>query len=283
MSGALQAVFQNQRSFGPPPGQQAYTTAGSYSWVAPAGVTKVSVVVVGSGAGGKSFNNAAGGPGGGLAYVNNYSVTPGNSYTAVVGAGGIGTAFGCTACGNASYFSATCVVRATGGKNTQSCFVGGTATAGTGFTGGGGSRQGAGGAAGYAGDGGRGGNVSTCPGTSSGVAGTGGAGGGGGGGYCNCACGYARSGGGGGVGILGQSGNGAAGAGGTAGCQPGARGGGGSGGEGGSKSTTGGAYGGGGGMGDSSYSIGGNGGVGAVRIIWPGCARSFPSTRTADE
>jgi hypothetical protein len=22
---------------------------------------------------------------------------------------------------------------------------------------------------------------------------------------------------------------------------------------------------------------------GAVRIIWPGCARSFPSTRTADE
>jgi hypothetical protein len=27
----------------------------------------------------------------------------------------------------------------------------------------------------------------------------------------------------------------------------------------------------------------GNGSGGAVRIIWPGCARSFPSTRTADE
>ena len=27
---------------------------------------------------------------------------------------------------------------------------------------------------------------------------------------------------------------------------------------------------------------GGFGGVGAVRIIWPGCARSFPSTNTGD-
>jgi hypothetical protein len=27
----------------------------------------------------------------------------------------------------------------------------------------------------------------------------------------------------------------------------------------------------------------GAGARGAVRIIWPGCARSFPSTRTADE
>jgi hypothetical protein len=25
------------------------------------------------------------------------------------------------------------------------------------------------------------------------------------------------------------------------------------------------------------------GAVGAVRIIWPGCARSFPSTRTGNE
>ena len=33
-------------------GQQAYTTAGTYSWVAPSGVTSVSVVAVGSGAGG---------------------------------------------------------------------------------------------------------------------------------------------------------------------------------------------------------------------------------------
>jgi hypothetical protein len=31
------------------------------------------------------------------------------------------------------------------------------------------------------------------------------------------------------------------------------------------------------------YGVGGPGGVGALRILWPGCARSFPSTRTADE
>ena len=30
-------------------GSQSYTTAGTYSWVAPAGVTKVSVVAVGGG------------------------------------------------------------------------------------------------------------------------------------------------------------------------------------------------------------------------------------------
>jgi hypothetical protein len=42
----------------------------------------------------------------------------------------------------------------------------------------------------------------------------------------------------------------------------------------------GGAFGGG-----NSCGSGGNGraGGGAVRIIWPGCARSFPSTRTGNE
>jgi hypothetical protein len=54
---------------------------------------------------------------------------------------------------------------------------------------------------------------------------------------------------------------------------------------------SGGARGGGGGQGALcagpiplfSTQTGGNGGGGAVRIIWPGCARSFPSTRTANE
>ena len=40
------------RAFVAPPGQQAYTTGGTYSFVAPAGVTSVSVVAVGIGAGG---------------------------------------------------------------------------------------------------------------------------------------------------------------------------------------------------------------------------------------
>ena len=32
------------------PGQQEYTTPGTYTWVAPAGVTKVSIVAIGGGA-----------------------------------------------------------------------------------------------------------------------------------------------------------------------------------------------------------------------------------------
>ena len=76
MSGALQAVFQNQRSFGAPPGQDAYVTAGTYSWVAPSGVTSVSVVAVGSGNGGFTA--------GALSYKNNITVVPGNSYSVVV-------------------------------------------------------------------------------------------------------------------------------------------------------------------------------------------------------
>ena len=50
-------------------GQQAYTTAGTYSWVAPAGVTSVSVVAVGGGGNGYSgAYTGAGGGGGGLGY-----------------------------------------------------------------------------------------------------------------------------------------------------------------------------------------------------------------------
>jgi hypothetical protein len=56
-------------------------------------------------------------------------------------------------------------------------------------------------------------------------------------------------------------------------------GGGGSGGASGS-GKNGGAYGGGGGGG--LCASGGNGGVGAVRIIWPGNTRSFPSTCTGN-
>ena len=80
-------------------GQVAYTTAGTYCWVAPAGVTKVSIVAVSGGGGsGYGFNycccgsrvyvSAPGGGGGGLGYKNNVSVSPGGSYQIVVGAGG---------------------------------------------------------------------------------------------------------------------------------------------------------------------------------------------------
>ena len=76
MSGVLQAVFMNHRSFAVPPGQQAYTTTGTYTWVAPAGVTSVSVVTVGGGGGN---GTTAGG-----------AATPGNNGTANLGGGGGG-------------------------------------------------------------------------------------------------------------------------------------------------------------------------------------------------
>ena len=72
------------------PGNAEFITPGTYSWTAPAGVTSVSVVCVGAGGGGLSneINQGGGAGGGGLGYKNNISVTPGQSYTVVVGAGG---------------------------------------------------------------------------------------------------------------------------------------------------------------------------------------------------
>ena len=245
MSGSNQAVFMNQRSFGAPPGQEAFTTAGTFTWVAPTGVTRVSAVVVG----GANIVNS-----GYLRFKNNITVSPGTSYTVIVGSP----------------------------NSSQSSFINsGTLSAsdsgGTGDGGGngtGGSNGGAG-AAGY-------------------TSGTSGGGRGGAGAdrlvFC-CCCNYSvGGGGGGGVGLNGQGSCGSAGA----GCF-----GGGGGGSGGGSGTTGALYPGqsgnggafGGAAGNSARVQGGvffgnNNGTGAgggVRIIWPGCARSFPSTRTANE
>ena len=91
-------------------GSQSYTTPGTYSWTAPTGVTKVSVVVIGGG--------ASGGGGGGLAWRNCICVTPGSSYTVVVGAG----ASAYYVAGGQSYFCSTGVIYACGGgSGTPSC------------------------------------------------------------------------------------------------------------------------------------------------------------------
>ncbi len=240
MSGVSQAVFMNQRSFAAPPGQQAYTSAGSYTWVAPSGVTSVSVVAVGGG-GSRS--------GGGLGYKNNISVTPGNSYSVVVGAGGTGDIS--PGLGGNSYFLDVCTVKGGAG--------GGGTTAGS-YTGDGGGNGGlgsfaGGGAGGYSGNGGAQGSGAAAN-----------SGGGGGGGFACCCDGY----GGGGVGIFGKGATGGVNQGGSGGANPTVN-----------TATTGGAYGGGG-----SYSFSSNlnryGASGAVRIIWPGNTRSFPSTCTGD-
>lgn len=253
MSGATQAVFMNQRSFQAPPGQQAYTTAGSYIWVCPTGVTSISVVVVGAGGG-------VGSNGGGLAYRNNVSVTPGTSYTIVVGSGGTKTTGfnDDTSATDSSAFS--CI--ATAGK--------GSTTVGTSsgvYDGGANGGRYAGGAAGYTGNGGNGA-------TSAGNAGAAGAGGGGGGGGVSSSTGV---GGGGGVGLLGQGASGAGGLG--SGGFSSTAGKGGSGGADGTDNTSQGGQYGGGGPSDGSFRTGAGG---AVRIIWPGTTRSFPSTNTGN-
>lgn len=237
-------------------GSQSYTTAGTYSWVAPAGVTSVSVVVVGGGGGGANY----GGSGGGLAYKNNVSVTPGSSYNVVVGVGGT-QAFSTpssTIGGNSSFTAGFGTVTATGGRSSGASSPAVGAPSGTydGGGSGGTTTSGAGGgAAGYSGNGGN--------------SGSGGAGGGGGGGKAG--------GGGGGVGILGQGSNG------TSICY---RGTGGSGGGSGEcyqlvGNVNGGAYG--GGAGGPCVQQGQvTGGSGAVRIMWPGNTRSFPSTNAGN-
>ena len=255
------AINSFQTAGGPVTGQQAYTYYGTYSWVAPAGVTKVSVVAVGGG------NSGASGAGSALGYKNNYTVVPGSSYSVVVGWGGVSA--------NVSYFVTSATV--SGNSNPIA----------------------------YTGDGGALGQASPRNGAGGGAGGYSGAGNSGTGGSGGTQCGsYSAScpgpgtyagWGGGGVGILGQ------GASATSGTRNGGSGGA-SGGYGSvgftcvcfcgspfslgyAQGGTGGDYGGGGGIatGGIAYNNNGFGGAGAVRIIWPGCARLFPSTRTANE
>ena len=240
-------------------GQQAYTTSGTYAWVAPAGVTSVSVVAVGAGGGGR------GGDGGGLGYKNNITVVPGNSYTVVVGQGRTGQS------GISSYFIDTSTVAGFGGGRQVGITGGGSYVGDGGGQGGGDTGDGGGGGAGgYSGRGGRGLSFPD----SGGSAGAGGAGAGGGG-WSDC--GFAAGGGGGGVGILGQGTSGS----GSTGSVPY----GGIGGSGGATadSRNGALYGGGGGtLVSGGCYVDTTGAGGAVRIIWPGTTRSFPSTNTGN-
>lgn len=79
----------------PPYGKSEYRNAGTYTWTAPAGVTKVRVTVAGGGGGGaysvyfynpKLHVNHNGGKG--ASVTQTVSVTPKNTYTISVGSGG---------------------------------------------------------------------------------------------------------------------------------------------------------------------------------------------------
>ena len=265
-------------------GEQVFVTPGTSNWVVPAGVSKISLVAVGGGSSGTYGSGTfpgAGGGGGGLVWANDLSVTPGETLTVVVGAGGQGgTSSSTTAqnCGNHSSVTRSGQWSATahGGGDTAKTnsligghgAVTGITTAFAIHTGGNGQNGqgvspypsgGGGGAAGYTAYGRSGG-------TSTGVT-DGGSGG-------------ERlmyGGAGGGVGLRGSVPNtptlfSVGGSRGTDGIAASATG------EG--IRHDGGSYGGGGAGGRSSSYLGGLGGQGAVRIIWGG-NRSFPNN--ADE
>jgi hypothetical protein len=253
---AASVANKKRGSFRPVTGQQAYTSAGTYTWVAPTGVTSVSVVCVA--AGGPTEQNAnrrGSGDAGALSYKNNITVVPGNSYTVFIENGVLFVSTPET------YFISAATVRA----------FGRTTRVGDGGGNGGSVNDGGGGAGGYSGNGGNGG-----------AAGTGG--GGGGGGYVlSDSNTVANGGGGGGVGLLGEGSSGSAGGANSATN----RGTGGSGGANGTNASAGvygngGNYGGGAGRTDAGTSKYGEPGTGALRIIWPGTTRSFPSTNTGD-
>jgi len=307
----IRALAQLQFVGAQPPAGYGRTT----TWTVPVGVTSISMVCIGGGGGGwhgyGTTSSTAGG-GGALAYVNNYPVTPGDIITLEPGHGGETTVtknpdgsqnWGGSVSGGGSVvwkgarFSGTRICQAGGGQSGTGIFLnneapGGTVVIGTGFAGGNGGSgvgtniggAGGGGAGGYAGAGGKGGGGGSNAGNfTSGVAGTGGAGGGGGAGYGAPISGRGGGGGGGGVGLLGL---GTSGAGGSVGFY-GSGGGGGSGGTAGASGNAGtgegrggigGNYGGGGGAGDDPV----NGQVGAIRIMWPGDTRQYPSTGTAN-
>jgi len=234
-------------------GEDLYDSPGTYTWFCPVLVDSVSVVAVGGGSSGAA--NIAG-AGAGLGYKNNYAVTATTGYTVVVGSGGAQPPLVADPRnpGGDSYFDSLATVSGEGGN----------ASTGGGFTGDGGGSGGTpsfggGGAGGYSGNGGDFGSAGS---------------GGGGGGGNNAAF---PAGGGGGVGVYGEGSNG------IAGVNPRDGGGGGSSGDAGQNGTAslggaGGDFGGGGGTGAGGLFLGGAGGGGAVRIVYPGDARQFPST-----
>jgi hypothetical protein len=276
----MSTTLVSMRGYVAPPGQVQFTTATTSTWVVPVGVTKISIVCVGAGNTGGSSYTAGGG--GALAYFNDVAVTPGETLNYRVG-----SFAGSTQVSQSSYLrrGASPLCEAGGGNGGDYELgsgpgAGGVVIAGIGGSGGqggggtGGShmqRAGGGGAGGYSGAGGTGGRAMGS-GFNVGQAGTGGAGGGGASGDTPT---DVYGGGGGGVGIFGSGSSGNGGASSAAGGLGGSSGNNGSGGSVGTAGA-GGLYGAGAGQGAS-------GRTGAVRIIWPGNVRQFPSTRTANE
>lgn len=176
-------AFSSHISFSQP-GTQSFVASGSY--VVPAGITSLTIEVVG--AGGTGGSNGGGGGGGGGYAIGVYNVTPGASIPITVGAGGAGQVAGTTSAG--MFLSASGGANGTsvanpnlGGGGAGGVGTGGTIANRTGGTGGGGYWTyfggGGGGAAGSVANGANGGNtIVYVPGGCLTPGGSGGAGGG---------------------------------------------------------------------------------------------------------
>ena len=297
-------------------GEQTWSSPGDYTWTAPAGVTSISVVLIGGGGGGGQGAGGPAGGGGALAYKNNITVVPGVSYNLTVGMGGTdatgaGQKFDG---GNSTITIGSETYAAYGGegglKSGNVPGPGGTRSANTdgggdggrgGYNGGSNEGGGGGGAGGYAGNGGVGGyRDGVSSGISEGQAAEANSGGSGGG--DNGHGGNATGGGGGGTGLYGL-GNTGAGGGGGGGDGPGGKGGSvsnqttppgannnvgggrdGTSGNWGSGTVNDGYFGGGGGsQGGGGYAM--DGAKGGIRIVWgqsvTGVARTFPASADA--
>lgn len=273
-------VWRDVNYYVAPPGEVVYTSPGSFVWSPPMGVYRISIVCVG----------AAQKGGGGLGWINNYPVSPGDTYLI-----NVGSPSGSTLSERSSFFISTSTVAGFGATNS----TGGTyyAPSGGGGNGGNGGSDSGGGAGGYTGNGGYGGSYSGYNNRAGAIgypggAGAGGGGGGGGGPYVIYYSTYPNygvlrytgdAGAGGGVGLYGQgaSGNGGAGSSNLEVAYPGT---GGSNGNPGSSTRIGGSPYGGGAYNGGMYGGGGGGyagigGSGAVRVIW-GAGRSFPYNAT---
>jgi hypothetical protein len=248
-------------------GAHNYTSGGTYTFTVPANVYSVSSVCIGGGGAGNRIADTTtsftfGGGGGGLAYKNNIAVTPGQTITITVAAPSTIMRGGVSSFGSLFY--------ASGGYPIGSSYLnqGGSGVGGdANYSGGWGGygiywaaatsnvSGGGGGAAGYWGNGPHGSDsAGSAPVLSALITGAGQAGGG-----------YGNNGqGGGGVGFFPVANTSATGGyGGSLGSNAG-------------NSSAGAGYGGGGG---GCYTgCANSGGGGAVRIIWPGSGRSYPSS-----
>jgi hypothetical protein len=106
-----------------------FSAAGTFTWTCPSGITVARVTCCGGGGGGGGGGGTAGGGGGGAGgqATSFVALTPGNSYTVVVGASGAAGSNGATG-GNSSFNTSS--VTANGGVGGLNYASGGTGGAG---------------------------------------------------------------------------------------------------------------------------------------------------------